>query len=88
MTLSSSVFVAHFCVKCFFQPICTNNAYFGEKIKDIKIVSSDSWVEMNFAVPLSELCVKSHPSFKMAAIAKMKQIVKNKNKRLKIFYKI
>jgi hypothetical protein len=41
---------------------------------------------MNFAVPLSELCVKSHPSFKMAAIAKMKQIVKNKNKRLKIFY--
>jgi hypothetical protein len=43
---------------------------------------------MNFAVPLSELCVKSHPSFKMAAIAKMKQIVKNKNKRLKIFYKI
>jgi hypothetical protein len=31
---------------------------------------------MNFAVPLSELCVKSHPPFKMAAIAKLKQIVK------------
>jgi len=35
MTLSSSIFVADFCVTFFFQPIYTDNAYF-EKIITLK----------------------------------------------------